>query len=73
MSAPVSITEYYADKCVFVTGATGFVGKVFVEKVLRCCPRVRAIYCLVRPKKGASGAQRLHDMFKEKVSLIALT
>ena len=39
---------------VAVTGATGFLGKALVEKVLRSIPDVRRIYLLIRPKgRGA--------------------
>lgn len=47
-----SVAQYYEGKCMFVTGATGFIGKVLIEKLLRCCPNIRSIYLLMRPKKG---------------------
>lgn len=30
-----SIQEFYKDATVFITGATGFLGKILVEKLLR--------------------------------------
>ena len=45
------IAAFFNDKSVFITGATGFMGKVLVEKLLRCT-NVRKIYLLIRPKKG---------------------
>ncbi|XP_068611535.1 fatty acyl-CoA reductase 1 [Brachionichthys hirsutus] len=57
-----SIAEYYAGKNVLITGATGFMGKVLVEKLLRSCPDVEALYLLVRPKAGQSMQQRVSDM-----------
>lgn len=62
-----SIAEYYAGKSVLITGATGFMGKVLVEKLLRCCPSVSTVYVLVRPKAGQSMQQRVNDMMKCKV------
>jgi len=62
-----SISEFYSGKTVFLTGATGFIGKVIIEKLLRSCPGLKAIYCLVRPKKGVSGRERLHDLFNAAV------
>lgn len=64
-----SIAEFYAGKNVLITGATGFMGKVLVEKLLRSCPQVRALYLLVRPKAGQSMQQRVSDMMTCKVSL----
>lgn len=66
-SAMASVAEYYAGKSVLITGATGFMGKVLVEKLLRSCPEVKAIYILVRPKAGQSMQQRVSDMMKCKV------
>ncbi|KAJ4924488.1 hypothetical protein JOQ06_003444 [Pogonophryne albipinna] len=63
----VSIPEYYAGKNVLITGATGFMGKVLVEKLLRACPEVRALYLLVRPKAGQSMEQRVSDMMTCKL------
>lgn len=62
-----SIAEFYAGKNVLITGATGFMGKVLVEKLLRSCPQVRALYLLVRPKAGQSMQQRVSDMMACKV------
>ncbi|MBN3306003.1 FACR2 reductase, partial [Amia calva] len=62
-----SIAAYYAGKNVLITGATGFMGKVLVEKLLRSCPDVRAIYMLVRPKAGQSMQERVQDMMQCKL------
>ncbi|XP_007555407.1 fatty acyl-CoA reductase 1-like [Poecilia latipinna] len=67
-SGMASIPEYYAGKSVLITGATGFMGKVLVEKLLRSCPDVKALYILVRPKAGQSMKQRVSDMMKCKVT-----
>ncbi|XP_063241800.1 putative fatty acyl-CoA reductase CG5065 isoform X3 [Bacillus rossius redtenbacheri] len=48
----------YRDCGVLVTGATGFLGKLTIEKILRSCPGVRTVYALVRPKRGISVDQR---------------
>ncbi|XP_069375748.1 fatty acyl-CoA reductase 1 isoform X4 [Paralichthys olivaceus] len=66
-SSMASIAEYYAGKNVLITGATGFMGKVLVEKLLRSCPEVNALYILVRPKAGQSMQQRVSDMMKCKL------
>lgn len=66
-SRTASIAQFYAGKDVLITGATGFMGKVLVEKLLRCCPEVRTLYLLVRPKAGQSMQQRASDMTTCKV------
>lgn len=60
------VTEWYRNKTIFITGGTGFMGKVLVEKILRSCP-VRRVYLLMRPKKGVDVEQRLDDMFNYKL------
>ncbi|KAJ0403727.1 hypothetical protein P43SY_003032 [Pythium insidiosum] len=49
----------FAHKHIFITGATGFLGKAIVEKLLRSCPDVDKIYVLIRSKKELSAAARL--------------
>lgn len=63
-----SIPAFYAGQSVLLTGPTGFLGKVFIEKVLRSCPDVREIFLLMRPKKGLSIDQRLEKMLNLPVS-----
>lgn len=46
------ISEFYSGKNVLVTGATGYCGKVLVEKLLRSCESIGKIYILVRRKKN---------------------
>lgn len=46
-----------------MTGGTGFVGKVFVEKLLRSCPEIDKLYILIREKKGVPVEERLKNMF----------
>ncbi|XP_076245982.1 uncharacterized protein LOC143186295 [Calliopsis andreniformis] len=59
-----SVTTFYADRSIFITGGTGFLGKVLIEKLLRSCPNVREIFLLMRPKKGLSIDQRLKKMIE---------
>ncbi|KAJ8916629.1 hypothetical protein NQ315_000274, partial [Exocentrus adspersus] len=61
------IARWYADQHLFITGATGFMGKVLVEKILRCCPDVGVVYILIRPKKGRDVKQRLGDFLHSPV------
>jgi len=63
----VSIPEFYAGRCVFITGGTGFIGKAVLEKLLRSCPDIAAVYVLARPKKGAAAQARINEMMAADV------
>ncbi|KAI1232806.1 hypothetical protein IHE44_0006648, partial [Lamprotornis superbus] len=58
----VSIPEYYEGKNILLTGATGFVGKVLLEKLLRSCPKVKAAYVLVRKKARQTPEARIEEI-----------
>ncbi|XP_049941596.1 fatty acyl-CoA reductase 1-like isoform X1 [Schistocerca serialis cubense] len=55
------VPKWYAGRSVLVTGATGFLGMVTVEKLLRSCPDIGTIYMLVRPKRGRDPQERLEE------------
>ena len=52
MAIILSVSMLYT--CVPHTGATGFVGSVALEQILRLCPGVSKLYLLIRPKLGSS-------------------
>jgi 1-acyl-sn-glycerol-3-phosphate acyltransferase len=54
-----SVLDTYNGRSVFLTGATGFVGKVILEKILRSVPDVKRVFLLVRPRKGQHPQDRL--------------
>ena len=66
----MSISEFYAEKTIFVTGATGFLGKIVVEKLLRACPLVKKIYLLTRSRRGVKPQQRIDDLLQSIVSFL---
>lgn len=57
-----SIPDFYAGRSIFITGGTGFMGKVLVEKLLWSCPDIEEIFLLMRPKKGMHIDDRLRKM-----------
>ncbi|NXY47086.1 FACR1 reductase, partial [Ceuthmochares aereus] len=63
----VSIPEYYEGKNILLTGVTGFMGKVLLEKLLRSCPKVKAVYVLVRQKAGQTPEARIEEIVSCKL------
>lgn len=57
-----TVAEYYDGKSVFITGGTGFIGKVLIEKLLRSCPNLNRVYLLIRPKRSQEIEQRLEEL-----------
>ncbi|KAK4878572.1 hypothetical protein RN001_011078 [Aquatica leii] len=54
-----SIKEFYANQSIFITGGTGFIGKVLIEKLLRSCPKLDKIYVLIKGKRGKTPEERI--------------
>ncbi|CAL1284230.1 unnamed protein product [Larinioides sclopetarius] len=61
------VVEFYNGKNVFLTGATGFVGAVLLEALLRCCPGIKSIYILLRSKKNVNPDIRKEQIFNKKI------
>ncbi|KDP34801.1 hypothetical protein JCGZ_10581 [Jatropha curcas] len=55
------ITQFLERKTVLVTGATGFLAKVFLEKLLRVQPNVKKLYLLLRAADTSSVNQRFYN------------
>ncbi|KAM1100211.1 hypothetical protein FF1_006660 [Malus domestica] len=56
-----SILRFIENKNILVTGATGFLAKIFVEKILRVQPNVKKLYLLLRAPDTKSATQRLNN------------
>lgn len=57
-----SIKKFYEGAEVFITGGSGYIGKILIEKLLRSCPGIETIYVLMRVKKGTTASQRVHAL-----------
>jgi fatty acyl-CoA reductase len=63
-----NILEQFRGSHVLVTGGTGFMGQILVEKLLRSC-QIDKLYIIIRSKKGLTEKQRLNKIFDDHVSL----
>lgn len=70
MNKKSSLQEFFRNKNIFLTGGTGFFGKIFLEKILRCNPG--KCYLLTRPKKGENSFDRVNSFFKSSLAFQTL-
>lgn len=61
------IHEKFDGRNILITGVTGFLGKIILEKILRSIPQVGDIYLLIRPKKDTVPSQRLDGVIKSRI------
>lgn len=57
-----SIKNFYGGAEIFITGGSGFLGRVLIEKLLRSCDRISKIYLLMRSKKGVEAKKRIEKL-----------
>ena len=62
------IREFFNGKTIFITGGSGFMGKVLLEKLLYSCSDLKEIFLLMRPKRGKTGEQRVQEFAQIPVS-----
>jgi fatty acyl-CoA reductase len=65
---PNRVADMLAGRAILITGGTGFMGKVLIEKILRTCSDVDTIYVLIRAKKGKEPRHRIEELFASPVS-----
>lgn len=71
------IVTYLGGKTLLITGATGFLAKAVVEKILRCAPEVGRVYLVVRPRRKKDGttlsaAERVEDEILQSAAFARL-
>ncbi|CAL5081925.1 unnamed protein product [Urochloa decumbens] len=62
---PAGVTERLLNKTVLITGATGFIAKLLVEKILRLQPQVKRLYLLVRAGDQVSAQKRVESEIQQ--------
>lgn len=62
-----TVSDSLEGKTLLLTGATGFVAKVFLEKAIRTTPRIRKIYLLIRDGESRAEGRAEIDVFSSKI------
>ncbi|KAL3623806.1 Fatty acyl-CoA reductase 2 [Castilleja foliolosa] len=57
----IGIIKFLRRKTFLITGATGFLGKVLIEKILRTAPDVHKIFVLIKTKNEEAALERLKN------------
>ncbi|XP_076163787.1 putative fatty acyl-CoA reductase CG5065 isoform X2 [Ptiloglossa arizonensis] len=61
-----SISEWFHGRNIFVTGGTGFMGKVLIYKLLVSCEDLGNVFMLVRKKKNVDPQTRLQLIIQQE-------
>uniref|UniRef100_A0A182M4D7 Fatty acyl-CoA reductase n=1 Tax=Anopheles culicifacies TaxID=139723 RepID=A0A182M4D7_9DIPT len=65
-SGVMGVRKFYKESTILLTGGTGFIGKVLLEKLLRCF-EVKSIYLLIRQKRNKTVTERLDEVFEDVI------
>lgn len=69
---PLSVRKALGGKHILLIGVTGFIGKVWLEKILRDLPEVGRVYLLIRPQRGRTAEQRFQKIVETSPAFEAL-
>src|SRR6266542_3065364 len=58
----MTVDSFYSGQSILMTGASGFLGKVILEKLLRDCRDITNIYVLLRSKQGVDPRRRVEEL-----------
>src|SRR4051812_38383113 len=72
MMEPLSIQRTLAGRHILFTGASGFLGKVWLSMMLAKVPDVGRIYLLLRGKKGQPASVRFEQMINDSYAFSPL-
>ncbi len=61
----LSVRETLAGRHILLIGGTGFIGKVWLAKVLKDLPEIGRIYLLIRPHRSTSAQQRFEALLED--------
>ena len=59
LKGTLRVKEFYKGQNIFITGCTGFLAKVILEKLFRTCPDIGKIFIMVRPKRKVTPMSRI--------------
>ena len=64
----MNVKEFYTGKTILLTGVTGFVGTVLLEKMIRTLPEFKKLYIMIRPRKAMTIQERLeNEIFSKEI------
>lgn len=64
---PSEVASFYANRNVLLTGGSGFLGRLLIERILRSCPKTKTLFVLIRAKKGKNPEERLGELFNDMI------
>lgn len=62
------VVQFFYGAHVLITGGTGFMGRILLEKLLRVCPGLERVYLIIRVKKDVPPSKRLKELLEDPVS-----
>ena len=62
-----NLNNIYKNSTIFITGGTGFIGKVTLEKILRLFPDISKIYLLIRNNNKNNYKERYNILINNTI------
>ncbi|KAI4499647.1 hypothetical protein M0802_005217 [Mischocyttarus mexicanus] len=59
------IQKFYDQQNILITNAKDFIGKLLIEKLLRCCPTIKFIYILIPSKEKKHVLELENELFED--------